>query len=38
MPTMIMIWSKKYKLATLWNCSNKLQGKKVRRVYFDVLM
>lgn len=29
---------RKYVLATSWNCSNKLTGRKVMTLYLDVIM
>lgn len=29
---------RKYVLATSWNCSNKLTGRKVMMLYLDVMM
>lgn len=29
---------RKYALASLWNCSNRFMGKKVKTLYFEVLM
>lgn len=29
---------RKYAFASLWNCSNRFRGKKLRTLYFEVLM